>query len=89
MRASTILDREEVISMDEQVEIVRTTAPALAGQTLAEADVRARTGCTVVAVEREKSILTDVGPEFRFQRGDDVIVAGTSEGVSRFAALAN
>jgi Trk K+ transport system NAD-binding subunit len=89
MLASTILEQEEVISMDKRVEIVRTTAPALAGQTLAEADVRSRTGCTVVAVERNGQVLTEIGPEFRFQRDDDVIVAGTDEGVNRFTTLAN
>jgi Trk K+ transport system NAD-binding subunit len=89
MLASTILEQEEVISMDKQVEIVRTTAPELAGQSLAEADVRARTGCTVVAIERNGDVLTEVGPDFRFQRDDDVIVAGTDEGVNRFTTLAN
>jgi len=89
MLASTILEDEEVISMDKQVEIVRTTAPGLAGKTLAEADVRARTGCTVVAVERDGRVLTDLGPEFRLRDGDDVVVAGTDEGVNRFTTLAN
>ncbi|UPV76589.1 NAD-binding protein (plasmid) [Halorussus limi] len=89
MLASTILEREEVISMDKQVEIVRTTAPEFAGQTLSEADVRARTGCTVVAIERDGAVLTEIGPDFRFRRDDDVIVAGTDEGVNRFTTLAN
>lgn len=88
MLASTVLDHEEVVSMDEQVEIVRTTAPALAGKTLGEADVRARTGCTVVAVERDGEVHTTVGPEFRLRSGDDVVVAGTDESVERFASLA-
>jgi len=88
MLASTILE-QEIISMDKQIEIVRTSAPELAGQSLAEAEVRGRTGCTVVAVERNGDILTEVGPEFRFERGDDVIVAGTDEGVNRFTSLAN
>ncbi|USZ69770.1 NAD-binding protein (plasmid) [Halorussus salilacus] len=89
MLASTILEDEEVLSMDEQVEIVRTTAPKLAGRTLAEADVRARTGCTVIAVERDGEVVTDLGPEFRLQRDDDVVIAGTDESVGRFTALAN
>ena len=89
MLASTILEDEEVISMDKQVEIVRTTAPKLAGQTLGGADVRARTGCTVVAVERDGAVITDIGPELRLQRDDDVVVAGTDEGVNRFTTLAN
>jgi Trk K+ transport system NAD-binding subunit len=89
MLASQLLEREEVISMDKQVEIVRTTAPTFAGRTLAEADVRSRTGCTVVAVERDGEVLTELGPEFRFERDDHVIVAGTDEDVNRFTTLAN
>ena len=89
MLASTILEREEVISMDKQVELIRTKAPAFAGQTLAEADVRARTGCTVVAVERNGDVITDLGPDFRLRRDDDVVVAGSDEGVNRFTTLAN
>ena len=52
MLASNLLD-EEVIAPQSQLEIVRTTAPALVGQSLAEADVRARTNCTVIAAERD------------------------------------
>ena len=87
MLASTILDAEEVISLDKQVEVVRTTAPGLVGRTLAEADVRARTGCTVVAVERDGEVLTDLGPEFRIEGGDEVVIAGTDEGTNRFTEM--
>jgi Trk K+ transport system NAD-binding subunit len=89
MLASTILADEQVISMDEQVEIVRTGADALAGQTLGEARVRARTGCTVVAVEREGDVITDVGPDVRIDPGDDLVVAGTDEAVDRFRSTFN
>jgi len=89
MLASQLLEREEVVSMDKQVEIVRTTAPAFAGQTLADVDVRSRTGCTVVAVERDGEILTELGPDFRFERDDHVVVAGTDDDVNRFTTLAN
>jgi Trk K+ transport system NAD-binding subunit len=87
MLAGTILD-EEVISPETQIEVVRTEAPALAGYTLAEADVRARTGCTVIAVERDGELLTDVGPDFRLRAGDDLIVTGVDEDVLRFNELA-
>jgi Trk K+ transport system NAD-binding subunit len=89
MLASAILDEESVVSFDKQVEVVRTTASRLRGQTLAEADVRNRTGCTVVAVEREGEILTDVGPEFRVTEGDELVVAGTDEGTNRLNELLN
>jgi Trk K+ transport system NAD-binding subunit len=84
--ASTILD-ETVMSPDTQVEVVRREAPGLAGRTLGEADVRAKTGCTVVGVERDGIVRTDIGPDFRVQGGDELVVAGTDEGVNRFSEL--
>ena len=87
MLASTILEDEDVISMDQQVEIIRTDAGDLAGTTLGEADVRSRTGCTVVAVERNGTVLTDLGPEVRIRYADSLVIAGTDAGVTRFQRL--
>ena len=87
MLASTILEDEDVISMDQQVEIIRTDAGGLAGTTLGDAEVRARTGCTVVAVERNGTVLTDLGPDVEFDRGDSLVIAGTDAGVTRFKQL--
>src|SRR5699024_3761533 len=87
MLASTILD-EEVMDFDTQIQVLRTRCPAFAGQTLAEAAVRARTGCTVVAVDRDGTVLTEIDPDFELRSDDEVIVVGTDEDVTRFAALA-
>ena len=84
--ASTILE-ETVMSPDTQVEVVRREAPGLVGQTLGEADIRTKTGCTVVGVERDEVVRTDIGPDFRVQGGDELVVAGTDEGVNRFSKL--
>lgn len=86
MMASTILG-EDVLSFDQQVEMIRADPGALAGQTLGEADVRAQTGCTVIAVERDSSVVTEVGPGFRIDRDDRLIVAGTDADMNRFATL--
>ena len=88
MLASTVLD-EDIISLDQQVEVVRFDAGRLVGQTPAEADIRAETGCTVIAVERGGEVLTDVDPDFRFQEGDDLIVAGPDESTTAFTARYN
>ena len=77
---------EEVVSFDQQIEIVRVDWGSLVARTLAEADVRARTGVTVIAVQRGEDVLTDLGPEFPIQHGDDLVVAGTDADVNRFAA---
>jgi K+/H+ antiporter YhaU regulatory subunit KhtT len=86
MLAATIPE-EEVVPFDQQVEIVRVDRGSLVGRTLAEADVRARTGVTVIAVQRGEDVLTDLGPEFRIQHGDDLVVAGTDADMNRFAGF--
>ncbi|MDS0260075.1 NAD-binding protein [Haloarcula sp. S1CR25-12] len=87
MLASTILENENVISMDQQVEIIRVDAGKLAGTSLGDADVRSRTGCTVVVVERNGTVLTDLGPDVRVQYGDSLVIAGTDAGVAQFQRL--
>jgi Trk K+ transport system NAD-binding subunit len=86
--ASQLLD-EEVISPSTQVDVVRTKAPGLAGRSLVQADVRARTNCTVIAAERNGDLITDVGPDFVVRATDDLIVAGIDADINRFAELAD
>lgn len=87
MTASAVLEGEDVLSLDTQVEVLRVRAPRLVGQTLGDADVRSQTGCTIVAVERDGDVLTDVGADFRVRDGDELIIAGTDEEVNRFTEL--
>ena len=87
MVASALLE-EQVLTPDLQVELVRTSAPGLDGTSLAAADLRSETGCTVVAAERNGSLKTDVGPEFVVDADDTLIVAGTDDGIDRFRELA-
>jgi K+/H+ antiporter YhaU regulatory subunit KhtT len=84
MIASTILEDEDVLSLDQQVEVVRTPAPKLVGKTISDALVRSKTGCTVVSVERDGTVITDVGPDLRVESGDELVIAGTDDGIRRF-----
>jgi Trk K+ transport system NAD-binding subunit len=85
--ASEILDTGAILSVDTNVNVVRTEAPGLVGETVAGANVRNRTGCTIVAVERDGERYTVVDPDFQIQEGDTLVVAGTDEGTSQFQAL--
>ncbi|MFB6220128.1 MAG: TrkA family potassium uptake protein [Halolamina sp.] len=87
MLASKLLD-EEVITPETQVELVRMQAPALAGRNLGEVDVRARTNCTVLAVERDDEVLTGVGADLVVQADDVLVVAGNDEAIDAFAEIA-
>ncbi len=83
MIGSRVLD-EDVLTLDSQVEVIRAEAPELAGTTLSEAAIPTRTGCTVVGVQRNGEVRTDLGPDFEIREGDELVVAGTDEGTNRF-----
>jgi Trk K+ transport system NAD-binding subunit len=83
MLASIVLD-EEILSPGTQLKLIRTTAPGAVGESLADADIRNRTGCTVVAAERNGSVVTNPGASFVIESGDELVVAGTDANISRF-----
>ena len=87
MIASVVLD-EEVMSPDIQIQVVRTAAPELVGDSLDGASIRARTGCTVVAVERTGDVLTDLDPGMVIETDDTLVVAGTDEAINQFNEIA-
>jgi Trk K+ transport system NAD-binding subunit len=87
MLASQILEEEDVLSLDQHVEVVRTHASELVGKTLGEARVRSESGCTVVGIERDGTVVSDIGPEVRIEGEDELIIAGTDDGVQRFTEL--
>jgi len=85
MLAATVLTDEDVLSFQTKIDVVRLEAGRLAGQTLAEADVRAETGCTVVGAVRNGDVITSLDPdEFVFRDDDRLVIVGTDEGVRRF-----
>jgi CPA2 family monovalent cation:H+ antiporter-2 len=58
-----------------------------ADRTLAEANLRARTGASVVAIHREGSVLPGPAPETRLRPGDRVGLIGKAEDVEAAGAL--
>ncbi|MXR51097.1 TrkA family potassium uptake protein [Halovenus sp. WSH3] len=84
LSSSYLLEDHDRISVDQQVEIRRLEAPGIVGTTLGAANVRERTGCTVIALERGEQTRTELGPETEISRGDELIVVGTSEALREF-----
>jgi len=57
----------------------------LVGSSLAEADVRKKTGAIVIGVVRNNEMIPSPDPRnFKFQSGDIVIVIGTREQIDKF-----
>jgi len=87
MLAATVFEDESYRSRDRQINVVRLPAAPLAGETLREVDPDAQTNYTVLAVYREGDFLTDPDDAlFAFKRDDEVLVAGTEDGIQQFRA---
>jgi len=84
MSASTVIEGRDVLSLTQQIEVIRSRAPRISGQTVGQANVRETTGCTVIAIERGEETLTEIGPDTRIGAEDELVVVGTDEGIRSF-----
>ncbi|WP_254768990.1 potassium channel family protein [Salinilacihabitans rarus] len=85
MLASTVFEDEEVLAYDTRIQVVRVPADGLSGWTIVEADVRARTGATVLGVVTDGETITDFDPgSLRIEADDELVLAGTDESVAEF-----
>ncbi|MFC4544528.1 potassium channel family protein [Halosolutus amylolyticus] len=75
--------REEILSYDRQLQVVRFDADDLAGQSLADTEIP-ETDCILVGVERSGEIVTDVPSEFVFEPDDSLLLAGDDEAIDAF-----
>ncbi|WP_440770526.1 potassium channel family protein [Natronorubrum sp. DTA28] len=85
--ASRLVEDEAILTSHDEFSFTRTAAPAIEGQTLEEADIRTRTGCTIVGVERNGDIRTDVGADFQIGSGDTLIAVGADDAIESFHEL--
>jgi len=76
---------EESVSILPQLKVKRLEVQGLAGKRLAALDLRKRTGCSVVAVERAGGEMVSVDSDFHFQEGDVLFVCGHGKDVDRFS----
>lgn len=73
-----------------EIEIVRVTPESsIAGKTVAEAAVRAKTGVTVLAIMREDRITMNPAPEAAVAAYDKLACVGTERQLAEFGAIAS
>ncbi len=85
--ASLLIEESEILTPDVNFEFIRAPVPTFTGQSLGELDLRNQTGCTVVAVEHDGEVLTDIGANFTIEKDDVLIVAGSEASRNRFHQL--
>ena len=82
MLASEVL-REEILSYDRQLKIVRVRGEEYAGERLSDTRL-AETDSLVFGVERGGEVFFDIGPGFVFEEEDEILVATTDEATGEF-----
>lgn len=78
---------EEAIAFDPLLKLQRVESPDLAGKHPAELGIRERTGCSVVAIERDGELIQEFGDDFRFAGDDRIYVCGSSRATRSFSEV--
>lgn len=77
----------DFIEFDDGYAIVKLRAPATTwGQTLEAMGLRARFGITVIGVKRSRQDFVNAQPDTRIEKGDIIVVSGSTRQVEKFAA---
>jgi Kef-type K+ transport system membrane component KefB/Trk K+ transport system NAD-binding subunit len=74
----------EMVSLQPRIKLVRVGAGLLAGKNPVAERIRERTGCTVVAVERDGQVGLDLPASFRLSPDDALYICGTTDAVARY-----
>ena len=73
------------LPVDEAIEA--TVRKIANGKSIEDLGIRQKSGATVVAVEREGTVISNPGPQFRLQEEDRVHLIGSEQEVSRAISL--
>ena len=74
----------EAVSLQPRLKLAKIPPGGLAGRHPLAFGIRERTGCSVVAVERQGEILIDFPPDFELSSDDALYLCGTGNAFSRY-----
>lgn len=78
---------KESVAVDAAFEVVKVSARGLESRPPSRGELRERTGCSVIAVERDGELLVELGDDFRFERDDAAYVCGSGQATQRFREM--
>lgn len=83
-----LISRENILMVAEGLDIFEVDTPdSLVGKTLAETDIRRKTGCTVVGLQQDGRLHTTPDPFRPLQDNDHLVLIGSPEAEKRFRKL--
>jgi Trk K+ transport system NAD-binding subunit len=84
----SIVQQRELVMLGEGVDLFYVPLPpSLADKTLAEAAIGARTGLSVIGVQQDARIITNLPADQRLARGSTLIAVGSPEQRERFGVV--
>ncbi len=78
---------KESVAVDPELRVVKVSTRGLEKHHPKQTDLRDKTGCTVVAVERGEELLVEFAAEFKFAPNDAVYICGSAEASQKFYQL--
>ena len=80
-----LLQRSDLLMIAEGLNVFKIPVPKqLAGKTLAEANIRHQTGCSVIGIDSDEKTMTNPGPESQLPAGGEMVLIGTPAGEGEF-----
>ena len=78
---------KESVAVDPELRVIKVSPRGLENYHPRQLEIRTKTGCTVVAVERGEELLVEFGAEFAFKPNDAVYLCGSAEASQKFYQL--
>lgn len=78
---------KEAVALDPELRVVKVSAQGLEGHQPSELGIREKTGCSVVAVERDEQLLVEFGPDFRFAAQDAIYICGGLQATQKYSEI--
>jgi len=75
-----LLKPNDLLMLAEGLNIIRVAVPpTLVDKSLLETDIRARTGCSIIAVQTDQGLQVNPDPTLRLGAHDEIIIIGSAE----------
>ncbi len=78
----------DFIALSDDVEIVQIKIPrSFVGKSLIESDIRHAYELNVIAIEKNKNIITNINPNYVFEKDDAIVVIGQKAALTKFQKI--
>ncbi len=74
---------KESVAVDPELRVIKVSTRGLEKHHPRQLEIRTKTGCTVVAVERGEELLVEFAADFKFEKNDAVYLCGSAEAAQK------